>query len=155
MTFKILDATATNKAIVSIKTRAAKLQTEVHQAAVSSLNHAINHGDVTLMNRLLLALPASARRNALAAWAVKFGPFIANTDKSTKGDSPLAYAKREDHDLQGAIAMPYWELKASEDGEKELDIAKAYGSLMTRIKNLHDAAPAGAEKDKLAAMLAV
>jgi hypothetical protein len=152
---KILDAAGTNKLILSIKTRAGKLQNDVHQAAVSSLAHAVNHGDVTLLNRLLMALPASARRNALAAWAIKFGPFIANTDKTTKSEAPLMHMKRDDSDIQGAIAQPYWELKASEDGDKELDIVKSFDSLLKRVKALHDAAPDGEQKAKLAAMLAV
>ncbi|AGW43585.1 hypothetical protein JG068_03 [Burkholderia phage JG068] len=62
------------KAIASIANRGKKLDADIHQAACSTLAHAINHGDVTLAQKLVAAMPKSARTKALAAWFVDFGP---------------------------------------------------------------------------------
>lgn len=112
-------ASMVDKLIVSIKGRGAKLDHDVHSAAMACLFHCDKHGDYTLMNRLLLALPKSSRRNALAQWAVKFGKMQANTDSAALATSPVIYDKSKVTDFDGADAMPFWDLKNVREGTAE------------------------------------
>lgn len=93
------------KLIDSIATRGKKLDKDIHQAAVSSLVHAAQHGDITVAVRLTEALPKSGRKNALIAWLTSFGPFALGEGNK------LVYKKLEDGQLnvQAASAEPFWE----------------------------------------------
>ncbi len=113
---ELLNKADCDKAITSIKNRGVKLDQDIHQAACSSIEHLAQHGDVTLCNRLLLAMPKSGRRNALAAWMLNFGRLALNDVKETKADMPMVYAKDKESDVVGGIAMPFWKFKVSEGG---------------------------------------
>lgn len=95
-----------NKLIDSIQKRGLALQADCHRAAVAALYHADKHGDVTLMQRLLTALPDMARRNALIAWAITFGKFKASEDGKS-----VDYNKVQQTDLDAGATTPFWEFK--------------------------------------------
>lgn len=138
---KFMDAAACDKAITSIKNRGVKLDKDIHDAACSCLNALIKHGDTTLMNRLLLAMPKSGRKNALAAWMLNFGNVLLNDDKATKAERPLVYDKAGEHDIDGAIATPFWEFKASEGGTTfavDTYLASVSKRLTTALKSCTD-----------------
>lgn len=109
-------AAAIEKVIVSIAGRGKKLDQDMHSAACASLHHVTLHGDPTLLNRLVLALPKAARRNALLLWAVKFGMVALNDDAKTRAERPLVYAKASKADIEGAQAQPFFELKNVREG---------------------------------------
>lgn len=112
-------ASVVDKLIASIKGRGAKLDHDIHSAAMACLFHADKHGDITLMNRLLLAMPKSTRRNALAQWAVKFGKFKPSEDTAAQATAPLAFDKSNSTDFDGAQAMPFWDFKNVKEGTTE------------------------------------
>lgn len=147
-----LDASAAivMKSIVSIAGRGAKLGKDIHSTALACLYHVDKHGDYTLMNRLLLALPKSARRNALAQWAVKFGKLKKNEDKAAAKDAPLVFNREGKNDIAGATAMPFWEFKNVSEGTQDWDFG---GYIANVTKTLQRHADAGNEDAK--GMLAV
>lgn len=113
----LLNSTQMDAAIKSIAGRGAKLQADIHQCAVSVLDHFQMHGDTTLINRLVLALPKSSRTNALVAWALHFGNLAQNADKSTRTTQPLVKAQgvpAKPFDLGAATSTPFWAFKATE-----------------------------------------
>lgn len=116
-----MDAKAADveKLIAGIKNRGAKLDNDIHSAAVACLWHTEKHGDYTLMNRLLMAMPKSTRRNALAQWAIAFGKVMENTDKNAVATSPLVFNKNGKTDLEGAQAKPFWDFKNVKEGTTE------------------------------------
>ena len=81
--FKLLSQADTVKTIKSIKTRANKLQSDIHTCAVSTLAHMRDHGDYTLAVSLMNALPSGQRVKGLAAWYKNFtnGKFTLRQDK--------------------------------------------------------------------------
>lgn len=97
---------AATKLIDSIAATGKQLETDVHVAAVSALYHADKHGDVTIMQRLLAALPGFSRRNALIAWAVAHGKFVPSEDGLS-----VDYAKHAESDIEAAAAKPFWDFK--------------------------------------------
>ncbi len=116
-----MDASAkdVDKFIVSIKNRGAKLDHDIHSAAMACLNHADKHGDTTLMVRLLMALPKSTRRNALGQWAIAFGKFMQNPDAKAVGTTPLVYDKAANTDLAGAQMKPFWDFRNVPEGTQD------------------------------------
>lgn len=123
--------------IKSIALRGKNLDTDIHETAVSTLAHIEAHGDVTLANRLLVAMPKAGRKAALMGWMLAMGKVVKNSDKATMELSPLKYDKAGETDLDTAQAVPFW------DWMKELAVPKAwsYDSYMKRVlKTLQDAA---------------
>lgn len=148
-TFKLVEGAANiQKLIVSVTTRGKKLENDLHVAAVSTLHHAGQHGDITLANRLLEGLPASTRKNALREWYLSFGKFKWNEEEKA-----LAYDKTKQSLLDDAIATPFWEFKP-EPAFKPLDIA---GSLMSFLNRVDSATAKGQElsAEELAVVKAV
>lgn len=82
------DATSISKAIISVTSRGAKLDKDLHIIASSILMHIDQHGDITLANKLIEGMPKSARRNAMRDWMIAFGKVQWNEE--TKA---LSYAK--------------------------------------------------------------
>lgn len=113
--FSVMSVADTNKSIDSIARIGAKLDTQIHHTAVSALAHHATHGDVTLINRLVNAMPKSARKNALMAWSLHFGGLMQNTDKSSREAAPLLHDKgAAEFDQAAAYDMPFWMFKAKE-----------------------------------------
>lgn len=148
-----IDATKAEveKVITSIKTRGAKLDIDIHSAGCASLNHASLHNDPTLLNRLVLALPKAARRNALVAWALKHGNVMLN-DGPSKNDFPLVYSKEKKADIDAAQAEPFWALKNVREGGTEWLYTDYIANVMKTLARVA-ADPKSAEAKKAKAAL--
>lgn len=131
---KLLESAAVSKLIDSIKGRGAKLDADIHTAAVSSMVIAAKHGDVTLMQRLIASLPASARKNAVIAWAIHFGPFAADeTGKSVVYDKSKVEAAKAEDNIEAAMTTAPWEFKP-EEAFKEFDLAAQVAKLLAKAE---------------------
>lgn len=147
----ILSAAATDKLIVSIKGRGKNLDKDIHQAALSVLDHHAKHGDVTLANRLLLAMPRSGRANALMAWMLAFGPKLAK-NPAKDANAPLVHDKAGEgtFNVAEADATPFWEFKAVE-GAKPFSFDAYMASLTKGMdKALLDPSLSDAQRNILA-----
>lgn len=126
---KVIDKAAeVTKLIDSIESRGKKLAADIHRAAVSCLYHADKHGDVTLMQRLLVAVPDFSRRNALIAWAVKFGKFAPSEDGKS-----VVYLKHGETDIEGGAAVPFWDFKP-EQPFTQFDLGAELAKLVKRAE---------------------
>lgn len=152
----ILSKADTDKLITSIKGRGAKLDNDIHQAALSALAHHADHGDVTLINRLIVAMPKSARTNALVAWALAFQPLLMK-NPTKDATAPLAHNKAgegEAFTVAKADETPFWEFKARE-GVSVFSFDSYITSLTKGIdKALSDPAITEPQRAKLEAMKA-
>lgn len=107
ITVTVLTGTdAINAAITSIAKRGKALDKDIHAAAVSTMVHADKHGDVTLANKLIEALPSTARKNALRYWFIAFGRFTYNTEGKTLGYNHAATTQ-----TAKATQTPFWQFK--------------------------------------------
>lgn len=71
---KLIEGTTDIKAAIgSIQRRGVKFDRDVQAAAISVLAHHAKHGDTTLINRLVEAMPKGARLNALLGYLDYFG----------------------------------------------------------------------------------
>lgn len=111
----LLSATDATKLIASIKGRGAKLDKDIHQAALSAIDNHAKHGNMSLINGLVLAMPKSGRANALVAWILAFDPMVM---KNPAKDAAQPLVHNRDGvgavDIDKADETPFWEFKAQE-----------------------------------------
>lgn len=124
----ITETKAIELAIKSIQSRGSKLQKDIHICAVSCLNHIEKHGDITLLNRLVAALPGGWRVNAIKAWAEEFGKV--NWDNTQKA---FTFDKAKKSNIEGAIAVSPEEFKPEAE-YKPLDLAEAIKALIKKAQ---------------------
>ena len=115
------------KAIASISGRGAKLDKDIWVAAVSAMAHHNEHGDVTIINELVAAMPKGARVNALRDYILAHGKV--SFDAQAKA---FVHAKDGFFDLEGALAISWVEFKP-EPEYKPFDALKLVTALAKRI----------------------
>lgn len=117
----------------SITTNGDKLNAYIHETAMMIATHAKEHGDCSIANDLIMALPASMRREMLILWFSKFTPIV------TKNDSAWVAKMHKEgtklyvpFDLEAGKETPFWKL-AEENKEREpLD----FDGLVALVKRL-------------------
>jgi hypothetical protein len=138
----IMGTTAIKAAILSIETRGKKLDNDIQRAACSCIFHAGTkaeggHGDVTLLNRLVEAMPAGSRVNALKEFIEKFGP-VRHDDKAKM----FVHVKGKPANTDAAMAKMWTEFKPEPD-YKSMDPEKffdhAVKAMEKDMKELGDA----------------
>jgi hypothetical protein len=138
--FKIMSTVAEiNKAISSIKGRGAKLDGDIHRAGVSVLAHATKHGDTTLADNLVHAMPKGGRKLALVEWILAFGQVAKldpKADKAAIAEGRLFKLDRErKYDEAGAIGTPWTEFKPEAAVHTAFDVQAAVQSVLRRMKS--------------------
>lgn len=139
MSIVVLNQADSTKMIASIAKRGANLDRDIHQVAVSAAVHYVEHGDITLANKLLLAMPKSARKNALFSWFLQYLPSAASNVSKVKAEreaAPLVSVKGVDKSFDKALAEtnPFWDIKAKE-GTAEFDCGAYIAGLLKRIQD--------------------
>ena len=121
-----------NKAIASIKRHGAKLDQMIQTTGVDVLTHFAEHKDNGVVNRLFLALPNGARRNALASWLLAYGALKPNTDKSTKAEQPFVYDREKKTDPIAAAGDMWYNHKPERPVDEVFDLQKAVRSILNK-----------------------
>ena len=135
---KLLNTAADiNKAIASIAQRGKLLDTSIHVAGVSVLAHATAHGDTTLADKLVLAMPKGGRKLALVSWMLAFGQ-LAKLDPKLDKDAIAAgrlfkMDKTRKHDQEGAIATSWTEFAKEAAPATAFDAQAAVQSIIARL----------------------
>jgi len=127
----ISDVKALGAAIVSIKTRGAKLDADIHVAALSAAAHFEKCGDVGFINRLFLAMGKGARHVAMIEWLTQFGGVTANEGES-KDTTPFVKDRNKVVDLEGGDAMPWYDCKPSPKPDQVLDYLALLMKVVTK-----------------------
>jgi len=117
---------AIEAAIKSILTRGKKLDSDIHVAGVSCLNHIELHGDITLAVRLIDSMPKGSRVNALREWMNVHGKLRYNAETKE-----WSYAKDKTTLLEEAIATSWTEFKP-ETAYRPLDFETELTKLITK-----------------------
>lgn len=122
-----------DKAILSIQTRGKKLDQDIHIAACSCINHIELHGDVTLLNRLVAAMPKGSRVNALREFSEAFGKVVFNTESKE-----FDYSKKKVTLLEEAMATSWTEFKpeqAYQAMDFDAELAKVLKKAFSRVSS--------------------
>lgn len=143
---RIVGASAIAKAINGVIKSATNAQVKIHEVAVSALAHAEEHGDVTLIAKLVYGLPKGTRANLVSKWARAFAPIkFSDRDMNAKMDkSATAIA----FDVDGSEATPFWEMK-SEVKPAEITLQAIVDYLSKRAKGKDNDSMETTEQRKL------
>lgn len=126
-----------SKAIVSIATRGTKLDHDIHRIGVSVLVHATEHGDTSLCDKLVHAMPKGARKLALVEWMLAFGQ-VRKLDPKTEKEAIDAgrifqIERKKDLMMDKAIETPWTEFKKEAPVLTAFDAQDAVHKLMARL----------------------
>lgn len=152
MTTEIIrDRKVLSRKIGSIKGRGRKLDADIHLSGVSCLYHAGQHGDTTLLSRLCLAMPRSARGKALMTWAEHFAPL--RIDRKTCKVTLTKDWLVDKFQIDKADATPFWDF-TQETEPKDFTVKSLVAMLQRIAKGNTEKAPADADA-KQAALKAI
>ncbi len=124
---KTLAGKALDNLIADIKTRGESLARDTHIAACSVLLHVGKHSDIRMVTRLLDAVHATTRKNALMAWFEHYG----QVTFGAKGECTFVADKATM--LGEAMAKPFWQF-SPEPAYKPLDIGTFIDSMVKKLK---------------------
>lgn len=134
--FQLLDKEGTKKLIGQIQKSGKKLDADIQTALQCSAIHAHQHGDITLLESLLPALPKGVRSNAVKEWMMQYAPVA-----FVKGALVFqrSYDNKDDAARQTAIkacetATPWLEFKP-EPEFVPFDLAGRLGTLVKAAEN--------------------
>lgn len=160
---KLITTTADiNKAIESIAKRGQKLDNDIQLTGVSVLEHIALHGDTTLLDKLVSAMPKGARKGAFCEWAVHHG-CVRMLDRNDQADA-LAIEqgrlfkkdKSKEWNVEDAFASKWWEFKPEADLLTTFDAGKMVQALLKRYgKAVKDGAEITGKGEALAALRAL
>lgn len=126
------------KAITSIANRGAKLDGDIHKAGVSVLAHASEHGDSTLADSLVNAMPKGGRKLALVEWMLAHGQLAKLDPKADKEAIAAGRIFKLDRtrtlDLKAAIETSWVEFKKEAPVHTAFDAQAAVKSVLARLK---------------------
>lgn len=142
----ITGTTAIETAITSIQTRGKKLDRDIQIAALSCMDHHAKHGDVTLINRLIDAMPKGSRVNALRDMIENNG--AVSYDEKSK---TFMHDKTKTFDLEAASAMMWTEYKP-EAPYVPFDAQAAVKALFKKVKEADPARGDKVSKEQAAAI---
>lgn len=131
---------AITKAIASIQVRGKKLDADIQHAGLSILSHATEHGDTTLADKLLGAMPKGSRKLALTEWMLAFGQVrllkkeVAEEKARIDAGAIFALDRAKVLKLDAAKELPWYDCKPEKDVFDAFDVQAALEALMSKIK---------------------
>lgn len=125
---------AIEKAIASIAGRGKKLDEDIHKAGVACLAHASEHGDTSLLDSLVAAMPRGSRKLALVEWALAYGQVVV-LDKKTAKDTGRTFGldRTKTLDLEQAIENPWMDFRAEPDPATAFDAQAAVVAVLRKL----------------------
>jgi hypothetical protein len=120
--------------IMAIQAAGKVLDQDIQLAGMSVINHAEEHGDITLACALYLAMPKGARKAALAAWLMTFGKLSANTGL-TKKEQPFVFDRSKTTDLNGAQQAPWFTFKLDKEPHAVFNLSESIAQLIKRAES--------------------
>lgn len=114
----------------------------VHATALEILDHAKEHGDCSTAQGLVMAMPASTRREMLILWFKTFTPIVVKNDDKWNAKMHEKGTKLfVEWDREGAEAKPFYELANENKERPPLDdegILKLISQLAGRLTKMSE-----------------
>ena len=159
-TLVVIESTADiKKAIESIERKGKSLDWDIQRAAVSCLAHINKHGDTTLLDSLVNAMPKGSRKSALVEWAVALGEVRTLNRDNPDDQTAIAQGRIFKLDrtrtfvLENAMASMWYDFKPEKD---LLTVFDAQAMVQSMLKRLNNAIRDGADvKNTQAALAAI
>lgn len=135
----ITDAKKLKASIARIRTSGAKLDARIQVAAISVIDHADKHGDTTLADALVNAMPKSGRKLALVEYLLAFGKFEVITAKSADDRKAIEagrvfkFAKDKVTNLDGADDKMWYDFRKEAKVSDAFDAQSQVKALLSRM----------------------
>ncbi|BAP34895.1 hypothetical protein AVU43_gp01 [Ralstonia phage RSJ5] len=153
----ITNAQDLNKAMKAVHSGLKSNYTKLHTVLCSAIVHSAKHNDPDMTVRAIDGCPNAARKQAMMAWAVAYGPFNAVDKGKLVWDKTKTAAVLADANVNAAIAEPYWEF-APEPEYHQFDLDAALARLLKQAEKALGEAEQDMTKlspEKLAALRAL
>ncbi len=157
----ITDVAKIKASIKSIGETRARLVDKIQITALSVAQHAHLHGDITLLNQLVLAVGAGMKQQALRLWLNDFAPVTPNSDKETNGDAPMSYAKSKrlsdealTANMAAAALKPWYDYKTEKPAE-DFNFSALLHKLLGQLDKADGYVPTEQERAVITAMRAI
>lgn len=137
----IIGAQAIKGAIANIKMNGKAIDAAIQEVGCSVLQHAAAHGDTTLADKLVQALPAGSRKKALVEWMLAFGQMRlldkANPDEALRIGKGAIFKHDSTRTLALELAMQkeWYKFKPEGSVMDSFDAQAAVKSVLTRLTN--------------------
>lgn len=110
--------------------QARTLQESLHIVASSALNHAKLHGDLTVLSKVMEAVPYGFHRRGLDRWVTSYSPLAWNGAKGYGIKEGTKGKWMDLVDIDGAAATPFYTMKQNVAENAPFDFDKALGRLL-------------------------
>ena len=120
--------------IRNIQTSGKLLDQDIQLAGLSVINHAEEHGDITLACTLYLSMPKGSRKAALSAWLMTYGKLMPNTGL-TKKEMPFLFDRSKVTDLESANNNPWYTFKLDKAPDQVFNVMDSIANLIKRIES--------------------
>jgi len=124
------------KNIGSIGRASAKLTKDIQTTAVGCVEHAVNHGDVTLADQLVDALGKGLRKASLRAWFEKNAPMFIAKGKDKFSFDPTRKGTWDQDREDTLLALPWEEAKPEEKIVSIFDVSESFDKFMKRVESM-------------------
>jgi hypothetical protein len=124
------------KNIGSIGRASAKLTKDIQATAVGCVEHAVNHGDVTLADQLVDALGKGLRKASLRAWFEKNAPMFIAKGKDKFSFDPTRKGVWDAEREASLLALPWEEAKPEEKVVSIFDVSESFDKFMKRVESM-------------------
>ena len=124
------------KNIGSIGRASAKLTKDIQTTAVGCVEHAVNHGDVTLADQLVEALGKGLRKASLRAWFEKNAPMFIAKGKDKFSFDPTRKGTWDQEREDTLLASPWEEAKPEEKIVSVFDVSESFDKFMKRVESM-------------------
>lgn len=121
------------KNIKSIASRGAKLDAFIQSTGLAVIQHIGEHGDYSLANEMLAAMPRGSRKLALVEWFITYAKVQVNMDKATAKERPLVFRKDGVTNLAGATETPWFDCKKEQDPNVAFDVKAKLAALLKQV----------------------
>lgn len=134
-----MNAAQINKAIVSIATRGKKLDADIQAAGLSIINHVQEHGDTTLADKLVNALPKGSRKLALVEWMLAFSKMRLLSKENPEDAARIAsgaffaFDKTKSTNLDAATDKPWFDFKPEAPILTAFDAQAAVQAVLSKL----------------------
>lgn len=139
-----MEAKVIKQKISQIKAAGTKLDRGVQEVGLAILEHVEAHGDVTLADALVNAMPRGGRKLALVEWLIAFGKLnvIPASGKENKqaieAGRVFSYAKDKATDIEAAKAMLWHEFRKEKAPAEAFDVQAQVKALITRLQKARE-----------------
>lgn len=126
-----------------LKAAGKKLDDRIQTAGMSVINHVDKHGDITVVDGLMDAMPAGSRKTAMIEWLLAHGKLKQNIiDGKVSKDAPWLFNREGKTDLIKGAEFPWFTFKPEKLEEPSFDFQAMLNSLLSKATK---AAAAGKE----------